>query len=95
MTEQIKDVLARILKQYKLEERVAVKRLFNDWPDYVGPELAKQCIPVKMVGTVLYLKARNTAWRSELASNHDQLLNLVKKNTEIPELTKLVFLDEE
>ena len=95
MTEQLKNVLERILKQYNLEKSVAVRRLFDNWPDLVGAELAKQCVPVKMIGTTLYLKARNPAWQSELASNHDQLLNLVKKNTEIPELNKLVFLKEE
>lgn len=95
MAEQLKDIMSRILKTYDLTASISEHRLINAWPDLMGKALARQCIPVRIEGTTLYLKTRSKAWRTELASKHDQVLNLVKKNTGLPELTRIIFLDEE
>jgi predicted nucleic acid-binding Zn ribbon protein len=95
MAEPVRDILSRILKQIDPEQKVPVDLLKSNWPQLVGSALARQCHPEDIRGSVLYLKARNTAWRNELAGKHDQLLNLVKKNTEMVEITRIVFLDED
>jgi len=95
MAEQVKDIISRILKQCEIDKSVSESRLLNDWHNLMGNSLARQCHPVRIEGTTLILKARNKAWQAELASKHDQVLNLVKKNTDMPEITRIIFLGEE
>jgi len=95
MAEQIGDILSRIINQIDPEHKVPFDLLKKNWPKLIGTALSRQCQPERLQGSVLYLKARNAAWRKELAGQHDQLLNLVKKNTEMFEITRIIFLDED
>lgn len=95
MAEQIREILGRILNQIDPQQKVPENLFKKNWSGLVGKDLARQCKPERIQGSVLYLKARNTAWRTELAGQHDQLLNLVKKNTDLVEITRIIFLDED
>lgn len=95
MAELVKDVIGRILQEFDLERIVLENRLKDDWENLMGQALARQCRPARLEGTTLFLFVRDKAWRDELASNHDQLVNLVKKNTGYLKLQKIIFLDKE
>ena len=95
MADTVKDVIGRLLREFDLEKIVLENRLKDEWENLMGQALARQCRPYRVEETTLFLVVRNKAWRDELASNHDQLVNLVKKNTDMPEITGIIFLGEE
>ncbi len=95
MAEQINNIMDRILKKFDLEKKIYEKRLIKDWQTLMGKDIAIQCKPVRIEGSTLFLIARNKVWRSELASNHDQLVNLVIAKTGIPGIKKIIFIEEE
>ncbi len=95
MAEPIRDIMSRILKTYRIEEEVTEDRIKTEWHKLMDTAIARQCEPVSIKGRILYLRVRNKSWRDELARKHDQLLNLVKKKTDMPELTRIIFLEEE
>ncbi len=95
MAKQVKDVINRILEAYDLENTVLENRLKYEWENLMGQAMARQCRPARLEGSTLFLIVSKKAWRDELASNHDQLVNLVKKNTGFYKLQKIIFLDKE
>jgi predicted nucleic acid-binding Zn ribbon protein len=95
MAEPVRDIMSRILKTYRIKEEVTEDRIKAEWHKLMDTAIARQCEPVRVKGSFLYLRVRNKSWRDELARKHDQLLNLVKKKTNMPELTRIIFLEEE
>jgi predicted nucleic acid-binding Zn ribbon protein len=62
----IGDLLRTLVAGRGWNERMALGRLRDSWPDVVGSQVAARCEPVALTRGVLALKADGGAWATEL-----------------------------
>ena len=66
--------LARALKENGWENVIEQHKVFEYWDDIVGEAVAAHSQPVEVRGSVLIVKTKNAAWRSELSFQKDDIL---------------------
>lgn len=59
-------VLGKLMKARGWERPAAEARLFGQWEQVVGADVAGHCRPVKLEGGQLTLEASSTAWATQL-----------------------------
>lgn len=69
------DVMAGLLKQAGIADRVAQAHVIPDWPKLVGPQIAKVTEPLSVTrqGT-LFVSVTTNAWMTELSLMEPDLL---------------------
>jgi predicted nucleic acid-binding Zn ribbon protein len=75
------DAMTELIAAHGWDERLAVQRIYSDWPGVVGPEVAAHSEVEGFADGVVSIRADSTAWAKEL-----QLLapGLVRRlNTEL------------
>jgi len=72
-------VLARLMKGLGLEDKLKERELVENWPDIVGPDIARFSRALRVRGGVLYLKVDSPAWGQELHFLKAQLLERVNE----------------
>lgn len=60
------DVLGEMVQSQGWEERLAASRVFTDWAQIVGPEVAQHCSVHEFADGVVHIQADSTAWAKEL-----------------------------
>ncbi|MBT8386163.1 MAG: DUF721 domain-containing protein [Ignavibacteria bacterium] len=88
----INQILNKVLVNYNLEGKVKKEQLFENWQNMLGKDLSDKCKPVKIEETILFLKAKNSAWRNELKLREKDLLNLVHKKIDKKIISKIRFI---
>ena len=73
----VSTVLKTIMNRYQLTEEIMKEQIFANWESLVGKEISKMCKPVEFNDNELILRAKNTAWKQELATRQRDLLNLL------------------
>jgi predicted nucleic acid-binding Zn ribbon protein len=63
-----------LVKEYGLEETIRAGDAINLWSEVVGSRIAKNCSAVHIRGKTLYVKAKNAAWRNEIAMQREPIL---------------------
>jgi len=73
--EAIGDIVANLLGQKGLSERVDQASVIPDWPKLVGPQIAKVTLPqsISANGT-LFVHVTTSAWMNELSLLEPELL---------------------
>ncbi|MEE9464164.1 MAG: DUF721 domain-containing protein [Candidatus Neomarinimicrobiota bacterium] len=66
--------IASALKENGWENVVEQHKVFTYWEEIVGETIAANSYPVEMKGSVLIVKVKNAAWRSELSFQRDEIL---------------------
>jgi predicted nucleic acid-binding Zn ribbon protein len=59
-------VMARLMKIRGWEKPAAEAKLFGQWPDVVGADLAQHCRPVRLEAGELTVEAESTAWATQI-----------------------------
>lgn len=87
------DVLASVLKQAGLTDRVAQAAVIPEWPGLVGPQIAAVTEPLSLQqdGTLVVM-VRTNAWMNELSLLEPELLRSLNRDTSRPPVTKLRWM---
>ena len=81
-----------ILKQFRWEAQLAEADLFNRWGELVGEQTAANSNPETLVGGVLTVRCKSTAWATQLRLMHNELLAKVNELHPELEIASLKFL---
>ena len=81
-----------ILKQFRWEAQFAEADLFNRWGEIVGEQTAANSNPETLVGGVLTVRCKSTAWATQLRLMHNELLAKVNELHPELEIASLKFL---
>jgi predicted nucleic acid-binding Zn ribbon protein len=84
------DVLASVLSNAGLTDRVAQAAVIPEWPGLVGPQIAAVTEPVMLQqdGT-LVVQVRTHAWMQELSLLEPELLRSLNRDTSRPPVARL------
>lgn len=81
-----------VLKQFRWEAQLAEADLFNRWAELVGEQNAANSQPETLVGGVLTIRCKSTAWATQLRLMHGVLLAKVTEAHPDLEITSLKLL---
>ena len=81
-----------ILKQFRWEAQLAEADLFNRWGELVGEQTAANSNPETLVGGVLTVRCKSTAWATQLRLMQNELLAKVNELHPELEIASLKFL---
>jgi predicted nucleic acid-binding Zn ribbon protein len=86
----LSDVLASVLQNAGLTDRVAQAGVFPDWPRLVGGQIASVTEPVALQqdGTLVVMVTTH-AWMQELTMLERELLKSINADSSRPPVTKL------
>ncbi len=86
----VADVLASVLKQAGLTDRVAQAAVIPEWPRLVGRQIAAVTEPLTLQqdGTLVVL-VRTNAWMNELSLLEPELLKTLNRDTSRPPVRRL------
>lgn len=62
----IKNLLMGLAEKWGLKEPASVAKLFSEWEQIVGPQVAAKCRPVTLKDGILRLSTDSPAWAGEL-----------------------------
>lgn len=84
------DVIASVLKQAGLTDRVAQALVIPEWPSLVGPQIARVTEPMHLQqdGTLL-VAVTTSAWMQELSLLEPELLRQLNRDASRPPVAKL------
>lgn len=60
------DVLGEMVRNQGWDDRLAASRVFTDWAQIVGPEVAQHCQVHEFADGIVHIRADSTAWAKEL-----------------------------
>lgn len=84
--------ISAVLKETGWEEPVERHRALILWDKVVGPSLARHCKAVEIKGETLYVSTANSAWRSEISFQKNEILHAINKELKTHFLKDLRFL---
>jgi len=64
--QSIGDLLGKVVRQQGWSERLDSQRIYTEWPDIVGPEVAQHAEVVGFEDAVAQVRASSTAWATQL-----------------------------
>lgn len=87
------DVVASVLQQAGLTDRVAQASVIPEWPSLVGPQIASVTEPVLLQqdGT-LCVAVRTHAWMQELSLLEPELLRSLNRDPSRPPIARLRWM---
>jgi predicted nucleic acid-binding Zn ribbon protein len=75
----ISEAIRNLFKEYGLEEAALANQAIYLWPEIVGHKVAKNCSASMVKGKTLFIKAKNSAWRNEIALQKEILISEINK----------------
>lgn len=87
----ISEVLDQVLKSAGLQGTVRAHLVLNRWKEIAGEAVAAHADPVRIEEGVLYLKAENGAWRSQLHFMKGELIRKINDLAEKRIVKSIVF----
>lgn len=72
MAVQLKDALNNFFEKQDIKEKVEDNNIFVIWKDIVGENIAKVTEVDKFKNNILFIKTKNSAWRSELSFQKEE-----------------------
>lgn len=88
----IKSVLSQVLENHNLETQIQDINIFQKWSVLVGASLAKQCKPISIEDDILYIKAKNSIWMSELTKRQSELVDLINDKIACQRIKKIILI---
>jgi predicted nucleic acid-binding Zn ribbon protein len=82
-------VMARLMKIRGWEKPAAEAKLFGQWPDVVGADMAQHCRPVKLEAGELTVEAESTAWATQIRLLTTKLIGRIGREVGAGIVTKL------
>ncbi len=75
----LSEVIEKIVGQYKLTEGLKEVSFTNEWPEIVGPLIAKYTSNLKVRNKVLYLRCEMAPLKEELNFRREEIIALVNQ----------------
>lgn len=91
--QKLGDVVASVLKNAGLTDRVAQAAVIPEWPSLVGPQIAEVTEPLLLQqdGTLVVM-VKTHAWMQELTFLEPELLKRLNADTSRPPIVKLRWM---
>lgn len=88
----LNSILKNVLSKHALNDLSIDERLFHNWREIVGRELAEYFIPKYLQGGILYLQILKTAGNKELKSKQKNLLHLLNSGQDHQPVKEVKFI---
>lgn len=62
----IADLLGKVVRQQGWGDRLDSQRIYTEWPEIVGPEVAQHAEVVGFEDAIVHVRASSTAWATQL-----------------------------
>ena len=77
MATQLKDALNNFFEKQDVKEKVDDNTIFSLWNEIVGENISKVTEIEKFKQNILYIKTPNSAWRTELSFQKEDLIRKI------------------
>lgn len=74
---RLRNVMSQLIAGLGLQEKFNGWRIVEDWPQVVGPEIARQTRAVKFSEGVLTIAVEKDSWRQELEMQKELLMRKI------------------
>lgn len=74
------DLITNVVEERGWEKPLKQQSALALWDQVVGPSLAQKCKAVEVTGDTLIIKAKGSAWRSEISFRKDEILADLNKH---------------
>lgn len=93
---KVGSVIDTVLARLGVAEVVDRHGAFSEWPERVGPEIARAARPQRLDGDVLIVGVASPAWMSELSLRRTEILRALNAGRTRGKIRKVIFrLDPE
>ncbi|MBL7888272.1 MAG: DUF721 domain-containing protein [Bacteroidia bacterium] len=76
----IKEVIEQMLKAYRLDDRMAEKRLISAWDNVMGLMIAKHTKEIYINNKQLYVTLDSSALRNELSMARSKIIKMLNES---------------
>lgn len=76
----IKEVIEQMLKAYRLDDRMAEKRLISAWDNVMGAMIAKHTKEIYINNKQLYVTLDSSALRNELSMARSKIIKMLNES---------------
>ena len=87
----LKDVIQRLLKAYKWEDKLDSVSLINSWEKVVGSIIAKHTTNLFLKNKVLYVSLDSSVLRNELHMERSNIVKMINKELGKKVVEEVVF----
>jgi len=71
------EVINDLLRVYGIDKAVHLHRATVLWEEVVGSAIAQNSKALEVKGNMLFVKAKSSAWRNEIAFQKDEIINAI------------------
>jgi predicted nucleic acid-binding Zn ribbon protein len=75
----LKEVIGQLLKAYKLDEKLAERRLISSWESVMGPMIAKHTRDLYIKHQQLFVTLDSAALRNELSMAKEKIVKMLNE----------------
>lgn len=90
--QELGQIIRKVLKDRGWENAVDLNRAIAVWAEVVGDRVARNCRAVEIKKNILYVRAKNAAWKSEVSFLKDEILSALNENIKSTQLKDIRFL---
>ena len=72
-----------MLLNRKTENSFIIGKMQADWKNVVGDQISKATYPTKIEKQKLYIKCKNSTWKTELIYQKNEIIKKINKNQSI------------
>lgn len=87
----IKEVIAEMIKEFRLSDKLRELNIMNAWPAIVGKVVNKHTTSIKLNEGTLYVSLDNAAMRHELHMARSKLVKALNKKLHEDVLKEIIF----
>jgi predicted nucleic acid-binding Zn ribbon protein len=91
MPERIGALVEGLLRARGLSEGVERAAVFTEWPELVGPQIARVAKPVRFDRGTLFVEVRSSAWLMELELMERRILAQLNSERRRGKFERIVF----
>lgn len=88
----INGVLEEAIKELKIQEKLTIGDVFNDWQKIVGKQIAEKAKPHSLKRGCLVLKTESSTWSQELSFIEEELILKVNGQAGSKVVSKIRFI---
>ena len=87
----LKDAIEMLLKTYKLDDRLAEKRLIGAWEEVMGKMIAKHTTDINIRNQQLFVTLDSSALRNELALAKTKIVKMMNEAAGRTVITEIIL----
>jgi len=88
---RLNQVIAKLLKTYRIEKPVQQHQALFEWRNIVGDEIARHTQPEKISYGKLVVKVDSPVWRNELIFSKEEILKKINQKLKKAKIKEIVL----